>query len=314
MRRIKLLDELSFIVEFVLKSTKALSIFFVVGISIASLIKTLKLDKYLSKAFDRKKAVAIPISVATGAFSPLCSCGVIPAIAALLVSGVPLAPIMAFWITSPLMDPESFVLTYGVLGRDMAIAKLISTLSIGLVAGYTTLYLSNKGFLDNQVLKEIGNSRQDVAVTEEYIENNLNKSQTIIFKFFQFVFNFKDMAIFVGKYILLAFVLEALIIRYVPMHWIGSLLGIDNPLGPVIAAIIGVPAYASSISAIPIIRGLMDLGMDKGTALAFMIGGAATSIPAMIAVYSIVKKRTFLLYILFSMTGAIASGYIYRLL
>jgi len=314
MRRIKLLGELSFIVEFVLKSTKALSIFFVVGISIASLIKTLKLDKYLSKAFDRKKAVAIPISVATGAFSPLCSCGVIPAIAALLVSGVPLAPIMAFWITSPLMDPESFVLTYGVLGRDMAIAKLISTLSIGLVAGYTTLYLSNKGFLDNQVLKEIGNSRQDVAVTEEYIENNLNKSQTIIFKFFQFVFNFKDMAIFVGKYILLAFVLEALIIRYVPMHWIGSLLGIDNPLGPVIAAIIGVPAYASSISAIPIIRGLMDLGMDKGTALAFMIGGAATSIPAMIAVYSIVKKRTFLLYILFSMTGAIASGYIYRLL
>lgn len=88
---------------------------------------------------------------------------------------------------------------------------------------------------------------------------------------------------------------------------------LNNPFGPLLAALIGVPAYASSISAIPIVRGLMDLGMDKGTALSFMVGGAATSIPAMVAVYSIVKRRTFILYITFSMAGAIVSGYIFRL-
>ncbi|SCY97214.1 permease [Alkaliphilus peptidifermentans] len=306
-------EELFFILEFVLNASKGLALFFVIGISLASLIKTLRLDLYLNKAFEGKKAAAIPIATATGAFSPLCSCGVIPAIAALLASGVPLSPIMAFWITSPLMDPESFVLTYGVFGKEMAIARLTATISIGLIAGYITLYLSTKGILDNQILKEFGKDRQQVAAVRETEEINLDKRQIIIVRFFQFLLNFKDMTFFVGKYILVAFILEAIIIRYVPMDWIGGLLGGNNPFGPITAAIIGVPAYSNSISSIPIIRGLMDLGMDKGTALSFMIGGAATSIPAMVAVFSIVKKKIFLLYITFSMVGAIVAGYIYRL-
>lgn len=303
------MNEIIYILEFVLNAVRSIGLFFIIGISIASLIKTLKLDVYLRKAFETRKAASIPIAAGTGTFSPLCSCGVIPAIAALLASGVPLAPIMAFWISSPLMDPESFVLTYGLLGKEMAMARAVAALAIGLVAGYTTLYLSNKGFLENQILKNFETSN---ASTSE-IEKDLEKNQVAIIRLFQFLINFKDLAIFVGKFILIAFVMEAVIIRYVPMDWVGGILGSNNPFGPLLAALIGVPAYASSISAIPIVRGLMDLGMDKGTALSFMVGGAATSIPAMVAVYSIVKRRTFILYITFSMAGAIVSGYIFRL-
>lgn len=46
-----------------------------------------------------------------GSLSPLCSCGVVPVIAALLATGVPLAPVMAFLIASPIMDPVMFILT-----------------------------------------------------------------------------------------------------------------------------------------------------------------------------------------------------------
>jgi uncharacterized protein len=305
--------EFEFIFNFVLEASMGMALYFAIGIAVASLIKTLKLDKYLSKAFEGKKAAVVPIATVAGGFSPLCSCGVIPAIAALLASGVPLAPIMSFWITSPLMDPEVFVLTYGAFGQGMAVARLIASLSIGLIAGYVTLYLSNKGFLDNQILKDYGKASTEHAAEKEDIESGLTKGQIIIVRTFEFMINFKDLAVFVGKYILIAFVLEAIIVRYVPMVWIGNLLGKNNPLGPLFAALIGVPAYANSISSIPIIRGLMELGMDKGTALAFMIGGAATSIPAMVAVFSLVKKRTFALYIIISLGGAVLAGYIYRL-
>jgi len=304
------LNEIMYVFDFVVNAIKNIGVFFIIGISIASLIKTFELDTYLKKSFETKKSVAIPIAAGTGTFSPLCSCGVIPAIAALLASGVPLAPIMAFWITSPLMDPESFVLTYGILGKEMAIARALSALVIGLVAGYTTLYLSNKGYLENQILKEYKNKSKSNKDKEE----GLSKGQVAIIRGFQFLINFKDLSVFIGKFIVIAFILEALILKYVPMGWVGTVLGSDNPFGPLLAALIGVPAYTSGISAIPIVRGLMDLGMDKGTALAFMVGGAATSIPAMIAVYSIVKRKTFILYISFSMTGAILAGYIYRLL
>lgn len=304
------MSEMIFILEFVLNAVRNIGLFFITGISIASIIRTFRLDKSLRKAFEVRTSASIPIAAGAGAFSPLCSCGVIPAIAALLASGVPLAPIMSFWISSPLMDPESFVLTYGILGKEMAVARAVAAVTIGLAAGYATLYLSNKGLLNNQILKSFTVNESSAADREKGLEKN----QLAIVRLFQFLINFKDLAVFVGKYILLAFVLEAVIVRYVPMDWVGSVLGSDNPFGPLLAAIIGVPAYTSGVSAIPIVRGLMDLGMDKGTALSFLVGGAATSIPAMVAVYSIVKRRTFALYLTYSMVGAIASGYIFRLL
>lgn len=307
-------NELIYILNFILSAIKSVGIFFVLGISIASLIKTFQLDSYLKKAFEGKTAASIPIATSAGAFSPLCSCGVIPAIASLLSSGVPIATIMAFWISSPLIDPEVFILTYGLLGKEMAFARLIATLLLGLVAGFGTLYISNKGFLDNQVLKDYEYKKKDDLPLEEKEEENLTKKELRIVRLFQFLINFKNLGIFVGKFILIAFVLEAIIVKYVPMDWVGDLLGRSNPFGPLIATLIGVPAYASSISSMPIVRGFMDLGMDNGTALSFMIGGAATSIPAMVAVFSIVKKRTFFLYITFSMVGAVTVGYAYRLI
>jgi uncharacterized membrane protein YraQ (UPF0718 family) len=73
-------------------------------------------SKYIKRAFDAKPITAILLATIVGAFSPFCSCGVIPIIAALLISGVPLAPVMSFWIASPSMDPEIFFLSVGTLG------------------------------------------------------------------------------------------------------------------------------------------------------------------------------------------------------
>jgi uncharacterized membrane protein YraQ (UPF0718 family) len=306
-------ETILFVLRFVLNAAIGLAPFFLLSVSVASLIKTLKLEQYSERAFHGRQLASVPVAAGTGAVSPLCSCGVIPAIAAMLAAGIPLAPIMAFWITSPLMSPESFVLTYSILGSEMAVARLVATLVIGLIAGYLTLYLMHRGLMEPDVLKDFGGAGTVKEDLQE-VEKKLEKSQLILLRFFQFLINVKDMGIFIGKYILLAFVLEAFIVRYVPMVWVAGVLGSGNEAGPLLAALVGIPAYASSISAMPVVRGLMDLGMDKGTALAFMIGGAATSIPAMAAVFSIVKRKVFFLYLAYSMLGAIASGYIYRLI
>ncbi|SMP66382.1 permease [Anoxynatronum buryatiense] len=305
-------ETILFVLMFTVNAVKSIFPFFLLSISVASLIKTLKLEQSFKKAFKGRELVSIPVAAGTGAFSPLCSCGVIPAIAAMLAAGIPLAPIMAFWITSPLMSPESFVLTYSLLGSGMAVARLTATLGIGLVAGYGTWYLMKTGRIEPEVLRySMGtqgcgtSSCQQESEPDRRWDGKMMKS---------FIINTFDMGIFIGKYILLAFVLEALIVQYVPVVWVAGLLGSGNDAGPLLAALVGIPAYASSISAMPVIRGLMDLGMDKGTALAFMIGGAATSIPAMAAVYSIVKRKVFFLYLAYSLVGAVVSGYLYRLM
>ena len=74
-----------------------------------------------------------------GALSPFCSCGVIPIIAALLAMGVPLAPVMAFWVSSPLMAPDMFFLTAGELGLGFAAGKTLAAVGIGLLAGFDAI-------------------------------------------------------------------------------------------------------------------------------------------------------------------------------
>ena len=64
-------------------------------------------------------------------------------------------------------------------------------------------------------------------------------------------------------------------------------------------------------AAIPLVRGLIDLGMSPATGLAFMLAGSATSIPAAIAVWSLFKLRLFALYLAFATAGALAAGYAY---
>jgi uncharacterized membrane protein YraQ (UPF0718 family) len=54
--------------------------------------------------------------------------------------------------------------------------------------------------------------------------------------------------------------------------------------------------------------------MNKGAALSFLIAGATTTLPAMVAVWGITKKRVFFLYLSFALFGALLTGLLYNLL
>lgn len=115
------------------------------------------------------------------------------------------------------------------------------------------------------------------------------------------------------KFMALAFFLEALIILYVPQEWITSALGQKNPLAITFAAILGVPTYTSSLTALPMISGLLTQGMNPAAALAFLIAGPTTTLPAMAAVWPLVARRVFGLYVTYCLAGAVLTGYFYRL-
>ncbi|MFW5835301.1 MAG: permease, partial [Pseudomonadota bacterium] len=91
---------------FTLQSLVSIAPFLGASILIAAYAKASRADALIARAFSGRMAVMIVAAALTGAFSPFCSCGVIPLIAALLAMGVPLAPVMAFWLASPLMDPS----------------------------------------------------------------------------------------------------------------------------------------------------------------------------------------------------------------
>ncbi len=97
------------------------------------------------------------------------------------------------------------------------------------------------------------------------------------------------MTLFLGKWLSLAFLVEALIVHYLDPAWIAAALGGDQPFAIPLATAIGIPLYTSGVAAIPITEGLLASGMSPGAALAFLIAGPVTTVPAMLAVWALVK-------------------------
>ncbi len=355
--------------------------------------------RYIKKALNASPFIAIMLATLLGAFSPFCSCGVIPVIASLLIGGVPLGPVMSFWIASPSMDVEVFFLSVAALNWDLAVWRMTATLLLSFSAGLITHLLMDKGWLGKNILRSqtaptrsswgehlirwgqttwTGMSdglrtllpqavpipamqtaccdsttnvdsdfppavaqpvacgcRATMLPAQESVEaepaacgtcqtqaaetagacgsgcgcgtQSASQSKRLVQETLKAV-------TMVVKFMTLAFFLNAVIALYVPEAWIAGLVGKNHPFAVLNAALIGIPAYTSNLTALPMIGGLLGQGMNPGAALAFLIAGPTTTLPAMAAVWGLTTRRVFALYVGFSFFGALLVGTLYNLL
>ena len=342
--------------------------YLLVTIPLAVAVNMSGASKYIKRAFEAKPIPAILLATLVGAFSPFCSCSVIPVIATLLISGVPLAPVMSFWIASPSMDPEIFFLSVGTIGWNLALWRLIGTLLLSLSAGFITRFATQKQWIGTNVLRNLNAAvtqsnysliqsawrglRERVkyfssfrpvesiaapvavccdgnttvfteiqpfiraAAVPVLMHRSLDKPKAggcgcrRKTNFWSHVFKESYSATrMVIKFMALAFFLEALIILYIPSELIAGIMGRGNAWAIITAALLGVPTYTSNLSALPMVSGLLAQGMSPAAALAFLIAGPTTTLPAMAAVWSLVSHRVFVLYVSFALVGAIVLGY-----
>ncbi len=289
--------------------------FFLLAIGFAAWAKATSADALIAKAFSGSPIKATVIAAMVGGISPFCSCGVIPLIAAMLGAGVPLAPVMAFWLASPIMDPEMFILTAAGISFEFAVAKTFVAIFMGLLGGFTILLLQRNGFVLNPLKAEVSPTC-DTGCASSCDSNKVERPE---WKFWQhsermqsFRQEFSSVGVFLGKWLTLAFVIESIMVAYVSSEWIAAWVGDSNPFAIPLAAVVGVPSYLNGYAAIPLVSGLMDIGMSSGAAMAFVTAGAVSSIPAAIAVFAMVKKPVFALYLGIGLTGSMISAVAYQ--
>ena len=283
--------------------------FIAVSVLVAASAKASGFDRQIARAFAGGPWRAVVLAAAFGALSPFCSCGVIPLIAGLLAAGVPLAPVMAFWLASPLMDPEMFILMLPIFGTGFTVAKLIAAFSIGVVAGGATHLLSGTAMLADPLRSGTGGcggcgagaTLESAPVVATFWRDTERRSL--------FVREGRSNAWFLGKWLALAFLLESLMIAYIPADLIGSALSGENWWSIPASVIFGVPAYLNGYAAIPTVHALIEMGMGPAAGLGFMIAGGATSIPAAMAVFALVRMPVFMLYVAWAFAGALVTAY-----
>jgi uncharacterized membrane protein YraQ (UPF0718 family) len=115
-------------------------------------------------------------------------------------------------------------------------------------------------------------------------------------------------------YLLLGAGIGAFIYGFFPQDLVVRLAGPGNPWSIPIAAAIGVPMYIRAETIIPISAALVGKGMGLGTVLALIIGGAGASIPEIIILGSIFRKKLIFAFVLNVFLVAIAAGYLVDLL
>ncbi|MBN2523954.1 MAG: permease [Bacteroidales bacterium] len=278
--------------------------YLVIGIIATTGIKIyLTKDRIAGFLYQRKK-VPILIASLTGIVSPLGSYIVIPLSAALFTMGVPLPVLMALLVSSPLIDPNLFVLTTGAFGIEMALVRLISAFLLGLAAGYTTELLIHQKIIKPGAILYSNNSFEQTSINDI--------SQKPDFK--QFIHELYKMARFISKYFFLAILLAAAIRILTPSNLMTKLFQGNDFLSVLFSTGAGIPFYVCGGAAIPVVEQLADLGMSKGAVLAFFISGPVTKVSNLLLMITVFRFRIFLTYLLTGIVGAIILGIIYNII
>ncbi len=285
--------------------------YLLLSIGVAAYASASGADGLVAKAFTGAPIAMIFVAAAFGGLSPFCSCGVIPLIAALLAMGVPLSAVMAFWLASPVIDPSMFALTVGVLGLEFAVAKTLAAIGLGVMGGFVTLALTRAGAFADPLREGVGNGgcgassvrnpKPPVWAFWHDAERSAKFWRTSI-----------ATTIFLAKWLTLAFVLESLMIAFVPADLVARAVGGEGIGSVLTATLVGVPAYLNGYAALPLVSGLVEQGMAPGAGLAFLVAGGVTSLPAAIAVWALAKRSVFVLYVGLALSGSLASGLLFQ--
>ncbi|MGH1464304.1 MAG: permease [Cognatishimia sp.] len=274
-------------------------------------LKATGAENVVAQAFVGRESRMIIFAALLGGLAPFCSCEVIPFIAALLAAGTPLSAVMAFWLASPLMDPAMFSITASQLGFDFAIAKTLAAVGLGLFGGFATMTMAKTAMFATPLREkpQIGgccgtqapfSAKPDWQFWQDSTRRQVFKETTL------------ENAVFLFKWLALAYVIEALMIHYVPADWIANFLGGDGMQPILLGALIGAPAYLNGYAAVPLVDALLQQGMANGAAMSFMLAGGVSCVPAAIAVWALVKPRIFAAYLGFALVGSFVAGLIWQ--
>ncbi len=246
-----------------------------------------------------------------GALTPVCGVTVFPLVAGLLAAGVPLAPIMAFWLSSPITDPGMLAITAATLGLPFAVGKTLAAFACGLLGGGATLAAVRLGWFENPA--RTNRLTRDMAC-------GCDGPDSVRWRFWQdparrrlFRQTALDSARLVLFWLLLAFAAEYFLKTYLPQDWLVPLVGREVWYAVPLAALVGMPIYLDGYAALPLIRGLIDSGMRPDAAMTFLVAGGITSAWAAVPVFSLVRLPVFLFYLLLAFLGALISGWGYGL-
>ncbi|PNZ70748.1 permease [Staphylococcus saprophyticus] len=288
---------IEFIKTFLMLFFELLVLFIIVSF-IVSLIQQVVSEEKIKKLLSKpNKVVNYIFGMIFGAVTPFCSCSTIPILAGLLNSKVPFGPAMSFLIASPLMNPLMIFMLWALLGWKVAIVYFIVLAVFSILTGlvFSKMNLANSykgvnvkgdGFFANK--------------TGSRFKQALNDAWAFLYPMLPYLF--------IGAFI------GAFIYGFIPEEFITKYASGDGFISVLIASVIGIPMYIRPETMLPIAEALVSKGMSLGTVVALIIGGAGASIPEVVLLSKLFKKKFVISFVIAILVVAIATGLIVNMI
>ena len=280
------------------------------GILLAAWIIASGADTHIASAFEGRTLHTVVAASLIGAITPVCGVTVLPLMAGLLAAGVPLAPIMAFWLSSPITDPAMLATTAATLGVSFAIGKTLAAFGLGVFGGaITALFAKSHWALnslrDNGLVRQLSVARcGGIKSYEPKVWRTAGRRQA-------FSAQFWATARLILVCLVPAFAAEYALNAVLTPGALAAYVGEDQWWAIPAAVFVGAPAYIDGYAALPLTRGLIDNGMSEGAAMAFLVSGGVVSIWGAMAIAPVLKLKPFLLYLLLAVLGSLIAGYVF---
>lgn len=295
---------------FVLWGLVAVAPIVIPGILLAAWIIASGADTHIAGAFEGRTLRTVVVASLIGAVTPVCGVTVLPLMAGLLAAGVPLAPIMAFWLSSPITDPAMLATTAATLGLSFAIGKTLAAFGLGLFGGTVTGFFAKRPWAlnalrDNGLARQLSAARCGAALPfDPWVWRTKSRRQS-------FGTQFWATARLILICLIPAFAAEYALNAALTPGALAAYVGEDQWWAIPAAVFVGAPAYIDGYAALPLTRGLIDNGMSKGAAMAFLVSGGVVSIWGAMAIAPVLKLKPFLLYLALAVLGSLAAGYVF---
>ena len=272
------------------------SVFIIFGLIVSGLLRVFLNPGVVSRHLGQGRFKSVFKASLMGIPIPLCSCGVLPAAAALKKQGANNGAVTSFLISTPESGVDSIAITYALMDPIMTVVRPVAAFVTAFAAGITENLLG-KPDTDSPIVPDLScpvDGCCDGQNCRPEVHRNHHSFTEKIQAGFRFAFTdvWADLAVWFLFGLLLSGIITVMIPESVFSRYMGGGMG-----SMLIMLGVGVPIYICATASTPIAATLILQGVSPGAALVFLMTGPATNVTSLTVLIRVLGKRATGIYL-----------------
>ncbi len=279
-------------------------IIFLMGI-VNSYFPVEKVKNYLS----RNKLYGFEYLMASlfGVVTPFCSCSSVPLFIGFVRGGIPLGVTFSFLVTSPLVNEVAVGLFLGLFGVKTTLIYIISGVLLGVASGAILSKFRLERFLTPWVKDVLEQAQREEEV---FVAEKTPFRHRLPFIWAEALKIIKG----VLPYVLIGIGIGAFMHGYIPEGFFEKYMSKENVFAVPAATVLAIPMYSNASGILPVVQVLVAKGIPLGTAIAFMMGVVALSLPEAMLLKKVMTMKLIGVFFGVVTLCIIFSGYVFNMI